>query len=155
MRARSAATAAGPKVRGARPGGQLKHFCVPLPEFTYGRVLQDITAIEMQLGVQKLWVDMVPGGMLNWFALCFCMMVGTAGLPHILMRYYTTPSVREARESVGWSLFFIFLLYFTAPSYAAFAKWTVLKDVIGKKITELPEWVHKWGDTIDGVAEEA
>jgi cation/acetate symporter len=80
------------------------------------------------------------------------MMVGTAGLPHILMRYYTTPSVRQARESVGWSLFFIFLLYFTAPSYAAFAKWTVLKDVIGKKITELPEWVHKWGDTIDGVA---
>ena len=129
-----------------------KHFGVPLPEFTYGRVLQDITAIEVQLGVQKLWVDMVPGGMLNWFALCFCMMVGTAGLPHTLMRYYTTPSVREARESVGWSLFFIFLLYFTAPSYAAFAKWTVLKDVVGKKITELPEWVHKWGDTIDGVA---
>ena len=129
-----------------------QHFGVPLPEFTYGRVLQDITAIETQLGVQKLWVDMVPGGMLNWFALCFCMMVGTAGLPHILMRYYTTPSVREARESVGWSLFFIFLLYFTAPSYAAFAKWTVLKEVVGKKITELPEWVHKWGDTIDGIA---
>ena len=129
-----------------------KHFSVPLPEFTYGMVLQDITAIEQKLGVAKLWVDLAPGGMLNWFALCFCMMVGTAGLPHILTRYYTTPSVREARESVGWSLFFIFLLYFTAPSYAAFAKWTVLRDVIGKKITELPEWVHKWGDTIDGVA---
>jgi len=130
-----------------------KHFGVPLPEFTYGMVLQDITAIEQKLGVTKLWVDMVPGGMLNWFALCFCMMVGTAGLPHILMRYYTTPSVREARASVGWSLFFIFLLYFTAPAYAAFAKWTVLRDVIGKKIAELPDWVHKWGDTIDGVAE--
>jgi len=129
-----------------------KHFGVPLPEFTYGMILQDITAIEQKLGVAKLWVDLAPGGMLNWFALCFCMMVGTAGLPHILARYYTTPSVREARESVGWSLFFIFLLYFTAPSYAAFAKWTVLKDVIGKKITELPEWVHKWGDSIDGVA---
>ena len=130
-----------------------KHFGVPLPEFTYGMVLQDITAIEQKLGVTKLWVDMVPGGMLNWFALCFCMMVGTAGLPHILMRYYTTPSVREARASVGWSLFFIFLLYFTAPAYAAFAKWTVLRDVIGKKIAELPDWVHKWGDIIDGVAE--
>jgi cation/acetate symporter len=80
------------------------------------------------------------------------MMVGTAGLPHILMRYYTTPSVKQARDSVGWSLFFIFLLYFTAPSYAAFAKWTVLKDVVGKKISELPRWVHLWGDTIDGVA---
>ena len=49
-------------------------------------------------------------------------MVGTASLPHILMRYFTTPSVRDARLSVGWSIFFIFLLYFTAPAYAAFAK---------------------------------
>ena len=133
-----------------------KHFGVPLPQFTYGTVLQDITSIERTLQatgeVKKLWVDMAPGGMLNWFALCFCMMVGTAGLPHILMRYYTTPSVKQARDSVGWSLFFIFLLYFTAPAYGAFAKWTVLKEVVGKKIAELPEWVGKWADTIDGVA---
>jgi cation/acetate symporter len=127
-----------------------KHFGVPLPEFTYGTVLQDITRIETELGVKKLWVDMAPGGALNWFALCFCMMVGTAGLPHILMRYYTTPSVKQARDSVGWSLFFIFLLYFTAPAYAAFSKWTVLRDVIGKKVTELPQWVNRWGDNILG-----
>jgi cation/acetate symporter len=133
-----------------------KHFGVPLPEFTYGIVLQEITEIETKLKaageVKKLWVDMAPGGMLNWFALCFCMMVGTAGLPHILMRYYTTPSVKEARDSVGWSLFFIFLLYFTAPAYGAFAKWTVLTSVVGKKIAELPLWVSRWGDTIDGKA---
>jgi len=61
-------------------------------------------------------------GMWNFLALTFCLMIGTAGLPHILTRYYTTPSVREARTSVGWSLFFIFLLYFTAPAYAAFAR---------------------------------
>ena len=127
-----------------------RHFGVPIPELMYGQVLQDITRIEMELGVKKLWVDMAPGGGLNWFALCFCMMVGTAGLPHILMRYYTTPSVKQARDSVGWSLFFIFLLYFTAPAYGAFAKWTVLKDVIGKKVTELPQWVYRWGDTILG-----
>jgi cation/acetate symporter len=131
-----------------------KHFGVPLPEFTYGTVLQEITNIERPLlaagEVKKLWVDLTPGGTLNWFALCFCMMVGTAGLPHILMRYYTTPSVKQARDSVGWSLFFIFLLYFTAPAYAAFAKWTVLTDVVGKKISELPGWVSRWGDTILG-----
>jgi cation/acetate symporter len=127
-----------------------KHFGVPLPEFTYGKVLHEITTIEKGLGVSKLWVDLSPGGMLNWFALCFCMMVGTAGLPHILMRYYTTPSVKQARDSVGWSLFFIFLLYFTAPAYAAFAKWTVLKDLIGKKVTELPTWVNRGGDNILG-----
>jgi cation/acetate symporter len=51
---------------------------------------------------------------------------------------------------VGWSLFFIFLLYFTAPAYGAFARWTVLTDVIGKKVTELPAWVFRWGDTILG-----
>ena len=134
----------------------VKHFGIPLPEFTYGQVLREITAIESQLKVagevKKLWVELSPGGMLNWFALCFCMMVGTAGLPHILMRYYTTPSVKQARHSVGWSLFFIFLLYFTAPAYAAFSRWTVLTSVLGKKIAELPTWVSRWGDTINGVA---
>ena len=58
-------------------------------------------------------------------------MVGTASLPHVLMRYFTTPSVREARKSVAWSLLFIFILYFTAPAYAAFAKLEVYTTVIG------------------------
>jgi cation/acetate symporter len=61
----------------------------------------------------------------NFLALVFCLMVGTAALPHILMRYYTTPSVKEARESVTWSLFFIFLLYFTAPALAVLVKYEV------------------------------
>ena len=61
----------------------------------------------------------------NFLALVFCLMVGTAALPHILMRYYTTPSVREARKSVFWSLFFIFLLYFTAPALAVLVKYDV------------------------------
>jgi len=60
---------------------------------------------------------------LNFLSLVFCLMLGTAALPHILMRYYTTPSVREARNSVFWSLFFILLLYFTAPAYAVFVKY--------------------------------
>jgi cation/acetate symporter len=132
-----------------------KHFGVPIPELMYGQVMVDITRLEKEYGVTKLWVDLRPGDMLNWFGLCFCMMVGTAGLPHILTRYYTTPSVKEARSSVGWSLFFIFLLYFSAPAYAAFAKWTVLKDVIGKKVTELPQWVHRWGDTVLGVKQRS
>jgi cation/acetate symporter len=80
----------------------------------------------------------------NMLALTFCLMVGTAGLPHILMRYYTVPSVKDARSSVGWSLFFIFLLYFTAPAYAAFARWEVLSSVIGTKIAELPAWMTNW-----------
>jgi cation/acetate symporter len=83
-------------------------------------------------------------GMWNFLALTFCLMVGTAGLPHILTRYYTTPSVREARTSVGWSLFFIFLLYFTAPAYASFARDAVFTKLVGSKISELPAWVTLW-----------
>lgn len=81
----------------------------------------------------------------NMLALTLCLMVGTAGLPHILMRYYTVPSVREARSSVGWSLFFIFLLYFTAPAYAAFARNEILTNVVGQSFTSLPGWVTAWG----------
>ena len=81
---------------------------------------------------------------LNFLALTFCLMVGTAALPHVLIRYYTTPSVREARESVFWSLFFIFLLYFTAPAYAVFAKYEVYSNLIGTAIAELPSWVASW-----------
>ena len=78
-------------------------------------------------------------------ALTFCLMVGTAGLPHILMRYYTVPSVKEARSSVGWSLFFIFLLYFTAPAYATFARNEILTNVVGQSFSALPAWVAAWG----------
>ena len=83
--------------------------------------------------------------MKNMMALTFCLMVGTAGLPHILMRYYTVPSVKEARISVGWSLFFIFLLYFTAPAVAAFGRSEVLNNIIGLPIAQLPQWMANWG----------
>ena len=84
-------------------------------------------------------------GMLNFITLTFCLMVGTAGLPHILTRYYTTPSVREARTSVAWSLFFIFLLYFTAPAYASFARNAVFTDLVGAAVlVDLPQWVTLW-----------
>jgi len=81
---------------------------------------------------------------LNFLALTFCLMVGTAALPHVLTRYYTTPSVREARNSVFWSIFFISLLYFTAPAYAVFAKYEVYTNLIGSSISELPSWVASW-----------
>jgi cation/acetate symporter len=70
--------------------------------------------------------------------------VGTAALPHILMRYYTTPSVKEARESVSWSLFFIFLLYFTAPALAVLVKYEVFTVLIGTPFDQLPQWVGAW-----------
>jgi len=84
----------------------------------------------------------------NFLALIFCLMVGTAALPHILMRYYTTPSVKQARESVTWSLFFIFLLYFTAPALAVLVKYEVFTVLVGTPFDKLPAWVSQW-TTVD------
>lgn len=80
----------------------------------------------------------------NFLALIFCLMVGTAALPHILMRYYTTPSVKEARSSVTWSLFFIFLLYFTAPALAVLVKYEMFNAVVGSSFDKLPFWISAW-----------
>jgi cation/acetate symporter len=80
----------------------------------------------------------------NFLALVFCLMIGTAALPHILMRYYTTPSVKEARDSVSWSLFFIFLLYFTAPALAVLAKYEVYTVLVNTPFDKLPEWIARW-----------
>jgi cation/acetate symporter len=129
-----------------------KLYGFPIPELTYGQALQDIAQLEEKLGIVKphiaAYVD--AKGQFSWvefhnfWALVLCLMVGTASLPHILMRYFTTPNVRDARKSVAWSIFFIFLLYFTAPAYAAFAKREVYSNVIGQQISSLPAWVQNW-----------
>jgi cation/acetate symporter len=87
----------------------------------------------------------------NFLALIFCLMVGTAALPHILMRYYTVPSVKEARQSVTWSLFFIFLLYFTAPALAVLVKFEMLNVVVGTPFNQLPEWIAAWNRVDPGL----
>jgi cation/acetate symporter len=130
-------------------------YGIPIPELTYGYAIADITAREQQMLQQGLatvaglkphiepFINYTP---LNFFAIMFCMMVGTASLPHILMRYFTTPTVREARQSVAWSLFFIFLLYFSAPAYAAFSKLEVYTNIIGSNIGALKPWLFTWGE---------
>jgi cation/acetate symporter len=137
-------------------------YGIPIPELMYGQAIQDITAREQELlktGLATLCTEAsCPAGALkphigtfqtwsplNYFGIIFCMMVGTASLPHILMRYFTTPTVREARSSVAWSLFFIFLLYFSAPSYAAFSKLEVYTNIIGRNLEEIRPWLFQWG----------
>jgi cation/acetate symporter len=123
-------------------------FGLPIPQLTYGQVLSEIQAREAALGVSAAASHVVPFARydpLNFFALVLCLMVGTAALPHVLMRYFTTPSVREARSSVAWTLLFIFILYFTAPAYAAFAKLEVFTEVIGKPLSALPSWIYSYG----------
>src|SRR5919109_2086010 len=131
-----------------------RRYGIPIPELTYGQAIADITAREQEMLEKGLttaaalkphiqpFINYSP---LNFFGIILCMMVGTASLPHILMRYFTTPSVREARQSVAWSLFFIFLLYFSAPAYAAFSKLEVYTNIIGRNLEEIRPWLFTWG----------
>ena len=80
----------------------------------------------------------------NFLALMFCLMVGTAGLPHLLTRYYTSPTVSAARASVGWSLFFIALLYLSAPALAVLVKFEVMQNLVGSSFEALPNWMAQW-----------
>ena len=140
-----------------------QRYGIPIPELTYGNAILEITAREQQLVKDGLAIlctkDACPSGTLrphiepfmnytplNFFGIIFCMMVGTASLPHILMRYFTTPSVKQARDSVAWSLLFIFLLYFSAPAYAAFSKLEVYTNIIGSNLTALKPWLFQWGE---------
>ena len=132
-----------------------QRYGFPIPELTYGQAIADITAREQEMLAKGLttaaalkphiqpFINYSP---LNFFGIIMCMMVGTASLPHILMRYFTTPSVREARQSVGWSLLFIFLLYFSAPAYAAFSKLEVYTEIIGRDLANLRPWLFTWGE---------
>ncbi len=141
-----------------------------VPQFVYGDAVARIAELEPTLGVGTLLPAEKVGGLFaltklhstpgdsvmaawKFVTLAACMMLGTASLPHILMRYFTTPSVKAARNSVAWSLFFIFLLYFTAPALATFTKLQVLDPnlptaIIGKAISDVSslEWIQKWSN---------
>jgi cation/acetate symporter len=131
-----------------------KIYGLPIPQLTYGQALEAITGREQEMVQTGLAAaaTLKPHvsafytySPLNFFGIIFCMMVGTASLPHILMRYFTTPSVRDARKSVAWSLFFIFLLYFSAPAYAAFSKLEVYTNIIGRDFESIRPWMFTWG----------
>ena len=133
---------------------------VPIPQLMYGQVLQEIQHLEATkpaLAGAKPFMATPANATeaLNFFALILCLMVGTASLPHVLMRFFTTPSVKAARQSVGWALLFIFILYFTAPAYASFAKLEVYQNVLGAGVSTVEAvqqlfatspWVRIYGD---------
>jgi cation/acetate symporter len=82
----------------------------------------------------------------NFLALVLCLMLGTAALPHILMRSYTTPSVHASRKSVFWTLFFILLIYLTIPALAVLAKYDIYTSLVGSDFSALPNWISYWGN---------
>ncbi|CAI8380473.1 MAG: Cation/acetate symporter ActP [Rhodobiaceae bacterium UBA7378] len=141
-----------------------------IPQISYGGAVERIGELEALQGVGTLMPTQSFDGlralttphaaasdaaMASWkfVTLVLVLMAGTASLPHILMRYFTTPSVREARRSVVWSLFFIFLLYVTAPALATFTKLQIMDPnlatgIIGKSIADVQalDWIQKWSN---------
>ncbi len=83
----------------------------------------------------------------NLFCLTVALMVGTAGLPHVVIRFFTVPRVKDARLSAGWALLFIAILYTTAPAVAAFARYNMIATIHETPYAQAPDWFKNWENT--------
>jgi len=134
----------------------------PIPQFGYGSQLSEngmqilgtsggylldkLNQIQMELGFSAY----TSGGSkstIDVFMITFALMVGTAGLPHIIIRFFTTPTIRGARASAGWALLFIAILYTAAPAVASFARLNMIQTLNNKSYTEAPSWFKSWEKT--------
>ncbi|MEJ5345033.1 MAG: VC_2705 family sodium/solute symporter [Chloroflexus sp.] len=120
---------------------------VALPQVMYGEALSNIDRLEQAQGLASYVAPFNDWSIWNYLALSLCLMLGTAGMPHILVRFYTVPTVRDSRSSVAWALVWICVLYLTAPAYAAFSRWEILSSVVGRPVAGLPEWTNRWAST--------
>lgn len=119
----------------------------PLPWLSYGNIVNELGALDRELGISEYFAPFEKGTKWQFIALMFTLMAGTAGLPHVIARFYTVSTMKAARWSGAWALLFIGLLYFSAPAYAAFSRFILMTQVAGSKITELPAWTKTWVDT--------
>src|SRR6056297_1500054 len=119
----------------------------PIPQITFGQVLDELNALSIEFGLNSYTQPFTERPQLDIFLVTLALMLGTAGLPHVIIRFYTTKSVRGARYSAFWALLFIALLYTTAPAVGAFAKFNILEGLGGTAVEELPEWVGNWEAT--------
>jgi cation/acetate symporter len=124
----------------------------PVPQLGLGGNLADGTPLLEKL--DGVLVDLGFGeytsgrkGMADMFMITLALMVGTAGLPHVIVRFFTVPRVKDARLSAGYALAFIAILYTTAPAVAAFGIYNVINSTSERNISELPAWVNNWQST--------
>jgi cation/acetate symporter len=118
----------------------------PVPQLAIAEVLPRLTEISVDLGLTGYAAPFTDLSMVNVLFITIALMVGTAGLPHVIVRFYTVRSVRGARWSAGWALLFIALLYTTAPTVAIFAKYSILTTLAGLPVeqVEAVPWVQNW-----------
>jgi len=123
----------------------------PIPQlaFTFSDIVDKLNQVQLDLGFQEYTQPFANKSMLDVLFITIALMVGTAGLPHVIVRFYTVPNVRAARYSAGWALLFIAILYTTAPALAAFARYNLIDSLHDHTITEVRQldWVKKWENT--------
>lgn len=120
---------------------------IPIPQVSFGQILAEVDALGAQLGLGEYTEAFTARPMQDVFLVTLSLMIGTAGLPHVIIRFYTTKNVRGARYSAFWALFFIALLYTTAPAVGAFTKLNLMQGVRGTAVSNLPGWVQNWAET--------
>ena len=125
----------------------------PIPQIGFGSktmdgvyLLEKLNQLSVDLGFDK-YTDINQNTLINVFFITAALMFGTAGLPHVIVRFFTVPKVRDARISAGWALLFISFLYTTAPAVAAFAKVNLINTVSNPKYSEVPKWFKNWENT--------
>ena len=124
----------------------------PIPQLGFGDtgndgmyLLEKLDGLHKELGFAEYTAG--SKSTIDIFAITLALMVGTAGLPHVIVRFFTVPRVKDARISAGWALLFIAILYTTVPAVAVFARTNLIETVSEKKYDELPQWFSNWETT--------
>ncbi|MEK9755917.1 MAG: sodium:solute symporter family protein [Bacteroidota bacterium] len=125
----------------------------PIPQIGFGSktldgvyLLEKLNQLSIDLGFEK-YTEINRTTLINVFFITAALMFGTAGLPHVIVRFFTVPKVRDARISAGWALLFISILYTTAPAVAAFAKVNLINTVSNAEYSSVPQWFKNWENT--------
>lgn len=127
-------------------GSQLSEAGRNLLNADAGYLLDKLNGLHRELGFSD-YTGRGSKSMIDVFMITFALMVGTAGLPHIIIRFFTTPTIKGARASAGWALLFIAILYTTAPAVASFARFNMIQTLNNKTYAEAPSWFKNWEKT--------
>ncbi|GAB1541498.1 cation acetate symporter [Scytonema sp. NUACC21] len=123
----------------------------PIPQlaFTFSDIASNLNKIQVDLGFAEYTQAFTNKSMLDVLFVTIALMVGTAGLPHVIVRFYTVPDVRSARFSAGWALLFIAILYTTAPALSMFARYNLITTLHNQTVEQVRQldWVNKWENT--------
>ena len=121
---------------------------IPIPQFafTFSDIVEKLNQVQVDLGFAEYTAAFSNKTMLDVLFITIALMVGTAGLPHVIVRFYTVPDVRAARYSAGWALLFIAILYTTAPALATFARYNLIDSLHDTTVEEVQQlnWATKW-----------